>query len=167
MQSHRGRNLDLLVSFVWPALTLSQQRIAAANRLLEWLIVLGVTITLTVLSIAARSDQARPLSPLLLALIFLIVATVLGFLSRRITAMLVLDLTPLSESLLMVEYHFKHEIVTTTGECIAENNRIVTRKYHHAVVMGGLYLGEATMLTLWLIGCDPLRFIASAWEAVS
>ncbi len=153
-KQEEDKNVDLLFQDIWPALTLSQQRILSANRLTEVLIGVGVTVTVTTVALA---EDIQPWSCSLWwlagACLCLFTALAIGFYSRTITGFTMLDLGAfLDPKALGIETkEFQKGIVKRASERIADNEHALHKKYRFTQGMFIAYFAETVLVAIWLL----------------
>ena len=154
MSKQVDQNVNLLFQDIWPALTLSQQRILSANRLTEVLIGVGVTVTVTTMALA---QDIQPWSCSLWWLagagLCLFTALAIGFYSRTIKGFTMLDLGAfLDEETLRIETrNFQFSVLTRANQRIAENEQALHKKYRLTQGMFIAYFAEAALVAIWLL----------------
>lgn len=166
MKSEEQHNVDALIDFVWPSISLSQKRVSSANRLLESLMVIGISITITTISLGVRIEQDRPMLALLPATLALLIALWVGYRGRakKNSEVLIPSLTEMLQLTNQGRRCFRREVVETAGACVDFNDEKAETKHKHAAYMGAIYLLEGFCLGLWLIGFDLADFISSLWN---
>lgn len=155
MSEQLDNNLSVLVEHVQPSLALSQRRILSANRLVEVLIGVGVTITLATLALARNIELWDCSSWWLLgAGLSLVTALALGFYARTVVGFTVLDLMVFTDQgtyLSLTTPQYKLAIIQQSMKRIMENEHALRKKYLLTQGMFGAYFLEAVLVTTWLL----------------
>lgn len=155
----RKRNLETAVSFVWPALDLSQKRIAYVNRLLEGLAAVGITVNLGVLAYSGNRDRMEPSCDLLL---YLALGCGLLAIGIALATRTIPKLTGSAKFIYLKETietghisasvdSYNYSMVNHANDLVENNDDVSGKRLRVSFAVTLLYLVESALLVLWLV----------------